>query len=158
MAYWLMKSEPNVYGIADLQREQTTLWDGIRNYQARNFMRQMQSGDQAFFYHSNSNPPGIVGLMEVVETGLVDPTQFDPESPYFDAMATTTSPRWDCARFRYVRTFSKLLSLDQLRQHFHSEDLAVVRKGNRLSILPVSEASARRLFELLADSAPAVGT
>ena len=116
MAYWLMKSEPNVYGIADLQREQTTLWDGIRNYQARNFMRQMQSGDLAFFYHSNSNPPGIVGLMEVVETCLVDPTQFDPESPYFDPGATTTSPRWDCARLRYVTTFARLLSLDELRR------------------------------------------
>jgi predicted RNA-binding protein with PUA-like domain len=151
MAYWLMKSEPNVYGIADLQREQTTLWDGIRNYQARNFMRQMQSGDLAFFYHSNSNPPGIVGLMEVVETGLVDPTQFDPQSPYFDATATAASPRWDCARLRYVRTFAKLLSLDELRRHFQAEDLAVVRKGNRLSILPVSEASSRRLLELLAN-------
>jgi predicted RNA-binding protein with PUA-like domain len=154
MAYWLMKSEPNVYGIADLQREQTTLWDGIRNYQARNFMRQMQSGDLAFFYHSNSNPPGIVGLMEVVETCLVDPTQFDPESPYFDPGATTTSPRWDCARLRYVTTFTRLLSLDELRRHFQAEDLAVVRKGNRLSILPVSEAASRRLLELLAEPPP----
>ncbi|MFN9695247.1 MAG: EVE domain-containing protein [Synechococcaceae cyanobacterium] len=153
MAYWLMKSEPNVYGIADLQREQTTLWDGIRNYQARNFMREMQIGDLAFFYHSNSNPPGIVGLMEVVETGLVDPTQFDPKSAYFDETAVPASPRWDCARLRYKRTFSKLLSLDELRQHFQPDELSVVRKGNRLSILPVPEDSAHRLFELLSDPA-----
>ena len=150
-----MKSEPSVYGIADLEREQTTLWDGIRNYQARNYMREMQIGDRAFFYHSNTSPPGIVGLMEVVETGLVDPTQFDPESPYFDAAATREKHRWDCVRLRYVCTFPRLLSLDDLRCHFQPEDLAVVRKGNRLSIVPVSEASAQRLLQLLADPSPA---
>ena len=155
MAYWMMKSEPDVYGIADLEREETTLWDGIRNYQARNFMREMRVGDLAFFYHSNADPPGVVGLMEVVETGLIDPTQFDPQSPYFDAKATVEKPRWDCARLRYVRSFSRLLSLEELRRHFDPEQLAVVRKGNRLSIVPVSEASARRLLDLLADSAAA---
>ena len=84
MAYWLMKSEPDVYGIQHLQQEGTTLWDGIRNYQARNFMRSMVCGDQAFFYHSNAKPPGIVGMMEVIETGITDPSQFDPTSKYFD--------------------------------------------------------------------------
>ena len=155
MAYWLMKSEPDVYGIADLKRDQTTLWDGIRNYQARNFMRAMQVGDLAFFYHSNAKPPGIVGLMEVVETGLTDPSQFDPKSPYYDSSATPEQPRWDCVRLRYVRTFSSLLSLEDLRLHFDAEQLAVVRKGNRLSILPVSEASAQRLLDLLADPSAA---
>ena len=150
MAYWLMKSEPDVYGIADLKRDETTLWDGIRNYQARNFMREMQVGDQAFFYHSNAKPPGIVGLMEVAETGLTDPSQFDPTSPYYDASATPAKPRWYCVRLRFVRTFPSLLSLEDLRLHFDAEQLAVVRKGNRLSILPVSDASARRLLELLA--------
>ena len=82
MAYWLMKSEPDVYGIQHLQQEGTTLWDGIRNYQARNFMRSMAIGDRAFFYHSNAKPPGIVGLMEVVETGITDPSQFDPANKY----------------------------------------------------------------------------
>jgi predicted RNA-binding protein with PUA-like domain len=151
MAYWLMKSEPDVYGITDLQRDQTTLWDGIRNYQARNFMRMMQVGDLAFFYHSNAKPPGIVGLMEVIETGLIDPSQFDAKSPYFDAGATLAKPRWDCARLRYIRTFARLLSLDELRRHFEPDDLAVVRKGNRLSIVPVSDASARLLLELEAE-------
>lgn len=84
MAHWLMKSEPEAYGIDDLAREGETLWDGIRNYQARNFMRSMVLGDRAFFYHSNTNPPGIVGLMEVTQTGLVDPSQFDPASKYHD--------------------------------------------------------------------------
>ena len=93
-----MKSEPDAYGIDDLRREQTTLWDGIRNYQARNFMRSMAVGDRAFFYHSNCKPPGIIGLMEVVEIGLVDPTQFDPNAKYYDSKSNPEQPRWDCAR------------------------------------------------------------
>ena len=149
MAWWLMKSEPDVYGIDDLRREGTTLWDGIRNYQARNFMRAMQSGDQAFFYHSNTSPPGIVGLMEVIATGLVDPSQFDPDSKYFDPASQRQSPRWDCVRLRYGRHFPAPLSLDTLRQRFQPEELAVVKRGNRLSILPVDDAIAERLLTLL---------
>ena len=149
MAYWLMKSEPDVYGIQHLQQEGSTLWDGIRNYQARNFMRTMQAGDRAFFYHSNAKPPGIVGLMEVIETGITDPSQFDPNNKYFDPKSKPDAPRWDCARLRYLGTFAELLSLDDLRQHFSAEELPVVRQGNRLSILPVPEASAERLLSLL---------
>lgn len=152
MAYWLMKSEPDVYGIQDLEAEGTTLWDGIRNYQARNFMRSMQCGDQAFFYHSNAKPPGIIGLMEVTETAITDPSQFDPSSKYFDPRSPRESPRWDCVRLRYLRTFAELISLEQLRQQFSPEELGVVRKGSRLSILPVSDACAERLFALLKPS------
>ena len=149
MAYWLMKSEPDVYGIQHLQQEGTTLWDGIRNYQARNFMRSMAIGDRAFFYHSNAKPPGIVGLMEVAETGITDPSQFEPTNKYFDPKSSREKPRWDCVRMRYVGTFRELLSLDDLREQFSVEELPVVRNGNRLSILPVPEASAQRLLELL---------
>ena len=149
MAHWLMKSEPDVYGIHHLQQEGTTLWDGIRNYQARNFMRSMAIGDRAFFYHSNAKPPGIVGLMEVIETGLTDPSQFDPNNKYFDPKSKPEAPRWDCVRLRYVGRFAELLSLDQLREQFSVDELPVVRQGNRLSILPVPEASATRLLELL---------
>lgn len=149
MAWWLMKSEPDVYGIDDLRRDGSTLWDGIRNYQARNFMRAMRPGDQAFFYHSNAKPPGIVGLMEVVETNLVDPSQFDPASKYFDPASSADAPRWDCARLRYLRHFPTLLSLEVLRQQFGPEELGVVKRGTRLSILPVAEASAARLLTLL---------
>lgn len=149
MAYWLMKSEPDVYGIDHLQREGTTLWDGIRNYQARNFMRSMQIGDQAFFYHSNTKPPGIVGLMEVIETQIIDPSQFNTSSKYFDPTATPERPRWDCVRLKYVRHFDSLLSLDALRDNFSPEELAVVKRGNRLSILPVSASSAEQLLALL---------
>ena len=149
MAHWLMKSEPDVYGIDHLKAEGTTLWDGIRNYQARNFMRTMAIGDRAFFYHSNISPPGIVGLMEVVEVGLPDPSQFDPQSKYFDPASKPEAPRWDCVRLRYLTTFSSPLALDRLRDEFTPDELAVVRRGNRLSILPVPEACATRLYGLL---------
>jgi len=149
MAYWLMKSEPDVYGIDHLQQDGTTLWDGIRNYQARNFMRSMALGDRAFFYHSNAKPPGIVGMMEVVETGITDPSQFDPANKYFDPKSKPDAPRWDCVRLRYLGHFTELLSLDALREQFSVEELPVVRNGNRLSILPVPEASAARLLEML---------
>jgi len=144
-----MKSEPDVYGIHHLEAEGGTLWDGIRNYQARNFMRAMAVGDRAFFYHSNTSPPGIVGLMEVVETGLTDPSQFDPASKYFDPKAKPEAPRWDCVRLRYLSSFASLLSLDRLREEFDADELAVVRRGNRLSILPVSEPSALKIYSLL---------
>jgi len=151
VAYWLMKSEPDVYGIDHLRQETTTLWDGIRNYQARNFMRSMAIGDQAFFYHSNTKPPGIVGLMEVIETGITDPSQFDPSSKYHDPDTNPDTPRWDCVRLRYLREFPRMLTLDQLKESFTVDELAVVRRGNRLSILPVPDATAVRLFSLLAD-------
>ena len=144
-----MKSEPDVYGIDHLQQEHTTLWDGIRNYQARHFMRSMAIGDQAFFYHSNCKPPGIIGLMEVSETGLVDPTQFDPSSKYHDPASKPEAPRWDCVKLTYKGRFGSLLSLDELRQAYQPEQLAVVKRGNRLSILPVDEAIAHDLLKRL---------
>jgi predicted RNA-binding protein with PUA-like domain len=150
--FWLMKSEPDVYGIDRLEREGSTLWDGIRNYQARNFMRSMAVGDLAFFYHSNASPPGIVGLMEVIETGLIDPSQFDPTSKYFDPAAKAEAPRWDCVRLAHRRSFGRMLSLDDLRQHFSPEQLAVVRRGNRLSILPVDPQAALRILALLGET------
>lgn len=144
-----MKSEPDVYGIDRLEQEGSTLWDGIRNYQARNFMRSMQIGDKAFFYHSNAKPPGIIGLMEVIETSLTDPSQFDPSSKYFDPSSKPDDPRWECVRLRHRQTFARLLSLDELRQQFSPEELEVVRRGNRLSILPVAPQAAIRIYQLL---------
>ena len=148
-SYWLMKSEPNVYGIEHLKNERTTLWDGIRNYQARNFMRQMKAGDQAFFYHSNCKPPGIVGLMEVIEIGLIAPTQFDSDSKYYDPASKQESPRWDCVRLTYRGQFEKIMTLNDLRESYDAEQLAVVRRGNRLSILPVDTEIAMNLLERL---------
>ena len=144
-----MKSEPDAYGIDDLRREKTTLWDGIRNYQARNFMRTMAIGDRAFFYHSNCKPPGIIGLMEVMETELVDPTQFDPQAKYHDPKSSPDNPRWDCARLRFLGQFEALLSLEQLRELYSEEQLSVIKRGNRLSILPVPDNTALDLLERL---------
>jgi predicted RNA-binding protein with PUA-like domain len=152
MTWWLMKSEPDVYGIHHLQQEGSTLWDGIRNYQARNFMRTMQPGELAFFYHSNARPPGIVGLMEVLETGLTDPSQFDPASKYHDPASKPVAPRWDCVRMGYRRTFGRMLSLDDLREQFDPDTMPVLRRGNRLSILPLPDASAERILVLLGES------
>ena len=144
-----MKSEPDAYGIHDPRREGPTLWDGIRNYQARNFMRTMQQGDRAFFYHSNCKPPGIIGLMEVIETGLIDPTQFDPAAKYYDPKSSPEKPRWDCARLKFIGEFDTLLSLDELRETFTEEQLPVIKRGNRLSILPVPNETASDLLERL---------
>jgi len=146
MSYWLMKSEPTVYSIADLERDGSTIWDGVRNYQARNYLRQMQPGDLAFFYHSNANPPGIVGLMRVTATGLDDPSQFDPNSPYYDPKATPAAPRWQTVRVEFVQTFAQPLSLEALKQTFTPEELPVVRRGNRLSVLPVTATVAEQLL------------
>ncbi len=145
--YWLMKSEPDAYSIDTLKNDKTTLWDGIRNYQARNFMRNMKKGDKVFFYHSNCIPPGIVGLMEVIETHIIDPTQFDKDSKYFDPKSNPENPRWDCVKVKYVSKSEKKLSLSELKILFSEEQLLVVKKGNRLSILPVRNDVAKMLLE-----------
>jgi predicted RNA-binding protein with PUA-like domain len=150
MSYWLMKSEPDVFGIDRLQWEQTTLWDGVRNYQARNFLKSMEVGDRAFFYHSNTNPPGIVGLMEITESMVVDPSQFDGEGEYFDPKATLENPRWHTVRVKYVQTFDRALHLSELREAFTSEELLVVKQGNRLSVLPVLDEVADRILQMVA--------
>jgi predicted RNA-binding protein with PUA-like domain len=144
MAYWLLKSEPDAFGIEDLKTRpnQTEPWDGVRNYQARNMMRdQMQIGDLGFFYHSNVKEPGIVGLIEVVSSARPDPTAFDPTSKYADPKSDPENPRWYLVDVRYVRDLRRNISLNELRG-FADEALAgfpLVRKGNRLSIMPVTE-------------------
>ena len=109
--FWLMKSEPDAYSIDTLKKDGVTLWDGIRNYQARNFMRRMSLGDKVFFYHSNCKPPGIVGFMEVIDLNIVDPTQFQKESKYFDPKSSQEKPRWDCVKVKYLFKANKFLSL-----------------------------------------------
>jgi len=144
--YWLMKSEPYAYSITDLKNEEETLWDGIRNYQARNFMRSMKIGDQAFFYHSNTKPPGIVGLMEIIETKLIDPYQFDESSKYFDKKSTKDKPRWDCVKTKFICEFKKMITLKELSETYTPEELTLVRKGNRLSIMPIAKDIALKLL------------
>ena len=149
ISYWLMKSEPDAYSIKDLRADKETLWDGIRNYQARNFMRSMRIGDQAFFYHSNTKPPGIVGLMEIVQTNLVDPYQFDENSKYFDKKSMKDNPRWDCVKTKFICEFKNILTLKEISETYTSEELSLVRKGNRLSIMPIQKYIAIKLLKKL---------
>ncbi|WP_066383853.1 MULTISPECIES: EVE domain-containing protein [unclassified Anabaena] len=151
MNYWLMKSEPEVFSIADLKQQHQTIWDGVRNYQARNYLRQMLPGDLAFFYHSNTNPPGIAGLMRVVKTGIADPTQFDPKSDYYDPKSSIESPRWQTVVVEFVEDFSQPILLSTLKEKFNPEELMIVRQGNRLSVIPVSEAVAQQILALRTD-------
>lgn len=141
MNYWLMKSEPNTFSIDDLKSRphQIEPWDGVRNYQARNFMRdEMRVGDQVFFYHSNCEIPGIVGIMEVARESYPDPTAFDPHSKYFDPKSHPQKPRWFLVDVHYVRHTRRLIPLSELKEHETLENMVVLRKGNRLSITPVT--------------------
>ena len=141
MNYWLMKSEPTVFSIDDLKScpKKIDHWDGVRNYQARNMMRdQMKAGDQVFFYHSNCAVPGISGIMEVVREGYPDHTAFDPQSPYFDEKSDASAPRWFMVDVRYLRHTRRHIPLSELKAHPALAAMPLVRKGNRLSIMPVS--------------------
>ena len=140
MAYWLMKSEPDAYSIDDLKRDRREPWDGIRNYQARNMMRDdMKIGDKVFFYHSNCKEPGIVGISRVASKPYPDPTQFDPESNYYDPKSNPDDPRWCLVDVAYVKKLKRTISLAEIKAHRELEEMILVRKGNRLSIMPVSE-------------------
>jgi predicted RNA-binding protein with PUA-like domain len=152
MRYWLMKSEPDEASIDDLATApaQTLPWTGVRNYQARNFMRDtMQVGDGVLFYHSSCPEPGIAGLAKVVSTAYPDPTQFDKKSPYFDPKSTQEIPRWMLVDVRFVKK-TPLISLAALREHTELADMRVLAKGNRLSITPVTEAEWRFITRRLA--------
>ena len=135
---WLMKSEPNTFSLDDLKRKRQEPWDGVRNYQARNFMRDdMRPGDRVFFYHSNCPVPGIVGIAEVATDAYPDPTQFDPKNSHFDAGSSREKPRWMLVDVRFVRKLKRTISLDELKGHTALEAMPLVRKGNRLSVMPV---------------------
>lgn len=148
--YWLMKSEPLVFSIEDLARapKRTTCWDGVRNYQARNFMRAMKAGDQVFFYHSNANPPAIVGIAEVVAGAYPDPTQFERTHKHFDPASDPDAPRWDMVDIRHVRTFGAPISLDALRTEKALAGMALLQKGSRLSVQPVTKAEWEHILRL----------
>ncbi|MBS0308167.1 MAG: EVE domain-containing protein [Proteobacteria bacterium] len=151
MQYWLMKSEPKEVSIDDALAEpkQTVAWTGVRNYQARNFMRDgMQVGDGVLFYHSSCPEPGIAGLAEVVSTAYPDPTQFDARSKYFDPKATQEQPRWMLVDVKITQK-TRLLSLAELRAESALADMVILRRGNRLSITPVSAAEWRHIVKLL---------
>lgn len=141
MAYWLMKSEPDCYSIEDLRRERVGMWEGCRNYTVRNFLRdRFAVGDRAFFYHSNASPSGIVGTMRVVRAGYPDPTQFDPNSEYFDPRSDPASPRWYTVDVEFEEAFPRVIDLATLRATPGLEGMWVLKKGQRLSVMPVTEA------------------
>ncbi|MCX7556074.1 EVE domain-containing protein [Xanthomonadaceae bacterium JHOS43] len=141
MAYWLMKSEPEEFSIDDLAARGREPWTGVRNYQARNFMRDgMAIGDGVFFYHSNCAVPGIVGVARVASSAYPDPTQFDPESDYFDLRSSPDAPRWQMVDVAFERKLPRTISLDELRFHAGTlGDFPLLARGNRLSVLPVTE-------------------
>jgi len=149
MRYWLIKSEPDAYSIDDLAREKTTPWTGVRNYQARNFMRdQMKPGDPTFYYHSNCAEPAIVGIAEVSKSAYPDATQFDRKSKYFDDKATPDNPRWLHVDFRFVKK-TKPVTLTDLRGHKALVKMRLLAKGNRLSITPVDPDEWKYILSLL---------
>ena len=142
MNYWLMKSEPDVFGIEDLVKrpDKTEPWDGVRNYQARNMMRDdMKKGDLAFLYHSNCKEPGIAGIMKIVREGYPDHTAFDAKEKYFDPKSDPDNPRWYMVDVRHVRTLKRIITLTELKTHDELSELPLVRRGNRLSVMPISK-------------------
>ncbi|WP_017463024.1 EVE domain-containing protein [Dyella ginsengisoli] len=149
IAHWLMKSEPDTFSIDDLARRGREPWDGVRNYQARNFMRDgMRVGDGVFFYHSNCAEPGIVGLAEVVSDAYPDPSQFDPKSDYFDPGASRDNPRWMLVDVGFVRKLKRTITLRELQALPALAEMPLVRKGNRLSVMPVKASEWKTILGL----------
>jgi len=151
MNYWLMKSEPDVFGIDDLKNmpNKTDTWEGVRNYQVRNMMRDdMQPGDLAFFYHSNCKQPGIVGIMKIVRGGHPDDTAFDPGAKYFDPKSDPDNPRWYMVEVRFVRKLKRVITLAELKTHAALSELPLLRRGNRLSVMPVDAAQWDYIIDL----------
>ena len=147
--YWLMKSEPDAFSIDDLKRKGQEHWDGVRNYQARNFMRDgMRIGDKVFFYHSNCAEPGIVGVAEVATDAYPDPSQFDPKSKYFDAASSRDNPRWMLVDVKFVKKLKRTVTLKELQADPALADMALVRKGNRLSVMPVGAEDWRHILAM----------
>ncbi|WP_447978984.1 EVE domain-containing protein [Candidatus Nitrospira bockiana] len=150
MRYWLMKSEPSTFSIHDLERApgRTTCWDGVRNYQARNFMRAMRRGDRVLFYHSNADPPAVVGIAEVVREAYPDHTAFDPKDGHYDPKSTPSRPIWDMVDIRLVEIFPTSVSLERLRQEPRLKGMELLRKGSRLSVQPVRPEEWRVILSL----------
>jgi predicted RNA-binding protein with PUA-like domain len=139
MAYWLLKSEPNSFSYDDLVRVRREPWDGVRNYQARIFLRAMRKGDEAIFYHSSTNPPGAAGVCRIVKEAEPDPTQFDPAATYYDPTSTPEDPRWDMVTVAPVRKL-RYVALDELRSMPELAQSRLLARGNRLSVLPLTDA------------------
>jgi predicted RNA-binding protein with PUA-like domain len=152
MKYWLMKSEPDVFSIDDLEKNKTTLWEGVRNYQARNFMmKDMQVGDEVLFYHSNAEPPGIAGVATVSKLAVPDPLQFDKKSEYYDPKATKEKPIWYCVEVKFKKKFKNLFPLNEIKNDKNLKNMIVIQKGSRLSINPVDKKDFEYILTYLSD-------
>lgn len=148
--FWLAKSEASVYSIEDLKRDKKTLWEGVRNYQARNFLRdEWKVGDKVLFYHSNSNPTGIAGLATVLRVGIPDPLQFDRRSDYFEPRATKDAPIWFAPEIKFERAFAEILTLDQIKKMPKLKGMQVLKRGNRLSVQPVAPDEFKEILRLV---------
>ena len=150
MQYWLMKSEPDVFSIRDLAKSprKTTCWEGVRNYQARNFLRAMKKGDRALFYHSNAEPPGVAGIVEIVREAYPDPTAWDPRSDYHDPKASPDNPVWSMVDVKLVKIFPREIPLEELRGVKILAGMELLRRGSRLSVTPVTPAEFRTIARL----------
>lgn len=150
MKYWLMKSEPNEFSIDDLKRVKREMWHGIRNYQVRNMLRdEIKEGDLALFYHSNAGAEiGVVGVMEIVKEAYPDPTQFDLKSKYTDLKSNPENPRWLCVDVKFIRKFPRLVTLSEIKSDKVFIDLPLVKRGNRLSVFPVTKEHYNRIIKL----------
>ncbi|MGE5241779.1 MAG: EVE domain-containing protein [Bacteroidota bacterium] len=153
MKYWLMKSEPDVFGIADLKSRprQTEPWDGVRNYQARNFLRAMKPGDQAFFYHSSCAEPGVAGIVRIVRAAYPDPSAFDPKSPFFDARSAPEKPVWFMVDVKLLREMKRLVPLSELKTKATLKNMRLLSRGNRLSVMPVTATEWNAILKLEKD-------
>lgn len=151
MRYWMMKCEPSVYNIEDLKKapEQTANWEGVRNYQARNMIRdEIKRGDRAFFYYSNAKVPGVAGIMEIVTPGYPDPSAWEPGNRYYDPVSTPDNPRWYQVDVKLVHAFDNLISLSMMRNNLRLSDLWILRKGNRLSVTPLTEVQWKEILAM----------
>ncbi len=149
MRYWLIKSEPDAFSIDDMEQAGTEPWDGIRNYQARNFMmNEMEIGDRALFYHSNTKPPGVVGIVEVASKPYPDHTAWDQKAHYYDPKSSEEKPRWFMVEFTFIEKFNEKVTLQMLKDEPLLADMLTLRKGNRLSITPVEDAHYHKILEL----------
>jgi predicted RNA-binding protein with PUA-like domain len=148
MRHWLMKSEPDAFSIDDLKRLKRDAWTGVRNYQARNFMKAMAPGDAVLFYHSSVVPPGVAGLAKVASKAHPDATQFDPKSPYFEPKATKAKPIWECVDVAFVRKFTRLVTLHELRRIPALKDMLLLQRGSRLSVQPVTAKEFEAILKL----------
>jgi predicted RNA-binding protein with PUA-like domain len=152
--YWLLKTEPDSFSIDDLERVGREEWSGVRNFTARNFMREMRAGDLAFFYHSSTKPPGIAGVCEIVAEAHPDSTQFDRASPYYDPRSTTENPTWWCVDVGFVRRLPRFVTLEELRAIPALAFMPLLRKGQRLSVQTVSPQDWKRILKIVAHPSP----